>query len=251
QTMQHNLDERTSPFSLSALSQTLQDAVLLTRSLGIRYIWIDAICIVQDDRAEWMVEAQKMMQYYGDAQVTIVPAHADSADSGMKTEREVPFSRRFTGPWNNDSGRDLILTNTAFKTRDAVSKWAWNQRGWTYQERLNSARLLFVFSHSLMLNCRQGSWNSLTGWDHQPREAWSTFLPLRSPGKTQSRLDRDANTWCSLVGNYTQRQLTSRRDKWFAFSSIAEAFSRASGRRTVAGLLEDRLLEDLASWRSP
>lgn len=142
-TAQHNLDERTTPFPLSTLPPTLKDAVLLTRSIGIKYLWIDAICIVQDDETEWETEAQKMMQYYGHARVTIVPIHANSADSGMKVGQNPPFSRAFSGPWTVDSGSNLILTNLTFGAREAVRKSAWNQRGWTYQEMLNSTRLLF------------------------------------------------------------------------------------------------------------
>lgn len=58
--------------SLSALPTNFQDAVLATRKLGLRFLWIDALCIIQDSHSDWEKEAAKMDQVYRHAQVTIV-----------------------------------------------------------------------------------------------------------------------------------------------------------------------------------
>lgn len=81
-TVRANLSKRLKPFALD-LRATLRDAVILARSLGVRYIWIDALCIVQDCKEERRIEAGKMMSYYGNAYIAIVPTASSAADTGM------------------------------------------------------------------------------------------------------------------------------------------------------------------------
>ncbi|KAK5653622.1 hypothetical protein OQA88_8651 [Cercophora sp. LCS_1] len=243
-----NIDERMNEISLASLPKTLQDAITVTRSLGIQYLWIDALCIVQDCKREWMSEAQKMMEYYGQARVTIVPVEADSADSGMRTGHGRPLSCKLRGPWKSDSGSDLILSNKAPGSRKSVSRSPWNQRGWTFQESLNSSRVLYIFGHNVTLECREGSWDTLGGWCPHKREDWSRFLPTDNTDTSRS-LDRLNRDWSWLVQCYTERRLSNHQDQWFAFCGIADAFSRASGRETIAGLWKDRIVEDIVSWR--
>ncbi|KAK4443158.1 heterokaryon incompatibility protein-domain-containing protein, partial [Podospora aff. communis PSN243] len=233
-TTKANLDERTSGFFLHHLPPTLRDAVAVTRSFGVRYLWIDALCIVQNCRKEWAAEAQKMMRYYSNALFTIVPVHSESADSGMRLGQDVPFARRLPGSWSVDSGADLVLSATQKGTHrpdTIIDDSAWNKRGWTYQEKLNSARILFLFNHHLRLECREGSWDALSGWEARSPDSWR-FIPMASPGsqaKTAPNAREDLrwrdndSSWASLVDLYTQRQLTNRGDKWFAFSGISDA----------------------------
>lgn len=68
------------PFNL--LPRTLQDAIEITRRLGIKYIWIDALCIVQDDSAEWSLEASRMGDIYLGSSLTIVATDAVDASGG-------------------------------------------------------------------------------------------------------------------------------------------------------------------------
>jgi len=243
-----NVAERMDDFSPANLPKTLRDAIAVTRLLNIQYLWIDALCIVQDCRREWTSEAQRMMQYYGHARVTIVPVEADSADCGMRTGHGRPISCRLRGPWTTDCGSDLILSNKPPGSRKSISHSPWNRRGWTYQESLNSSRILFIFSQNAMLECREGSWDTLVGWCPHKREDWSRFLPTGS-AETSQGLDRLNRDWSWLIQCYTERRLSNPRDRWFAFCGIAEAFSRASGRETIAGLWKDRIVEDVVSWR--
>ncbi|KAK1759087.1 heterokaryon incompatibility protein-domain-containing protein [Echria macrotheca] len=247
-TMADNVNERADGLALTSLPKTLRDAIAVTRLLKIRYLWIDALCIVQDCQREWTSEAQKMMEYYGHARVTIVPVEADSADSGMRTDRGTPVSCRVRGPWNSHCGSDLVLSGNPPGGKKSIAHSAWNKRGWTYQERLNSSRILYIFGHNMTLECREGFWDTLTTWSTHKREDWSRFLPTTGTEMSQTleRLNRD---WFWLVQCYTERRLSNPKDRWFAFSGISHAFSRGSGRDVIAGLWKDRILEDIVSWR--
>ena len=56
---------------LSSLPPTFQDAIKITRSVGLQYIWIDSLCILQDSKADWVEESAKMGTYYGSSWLTI------------------------------------------------------------------------------------------------------------------------------------------------------------------------------------
>jgi hypothetical protein len=77
-----NLQEHISGISWSTLPKTFQDALKITRELGIDYIWIDSLCIVQDSEEDWRQESREMGLIYERARVTI--AAAGAADSSPK-----------------------------------------------------------------------------------------------------------------------------------------------------------------------
>jgi len=67
----------------STLSRSFQDAIIITRGLDIRYLWIDALCIIQDSIEDWNVESAKMAQYYKGGMVMISALASPSADNGI------------------------------------------------------------------------------------------------------------------------------------------------------------------------
>jgi Heterokaryon incompatibility protein (HET) len=77
------LRERCECIPLMDMPRTLQEAVTVTRRLGIRYIWIDALCIIQDDQNDWSREAAKMGEIYLNAYCTIAAHAAGHADDGF------------------------------------------------------------------------------------------------------------------------------------------------------------------------
>jgi len=97
ETTPDNLSEREISFSLHHLPQTLRDAVAIVRKLGIRYLWVDALCILQgpdaESRADWEVESAVMDRVYGRAVLTIAAASAAAAHDGILHERSSISSR--------------------------------------------------------------------------------------------------------------------------------------------------------------
>jgi hypothetical protein len=87
-TLRSNLRGRLSAMTLDSLPQTHRDAIDLTRRLGFQYLWIDALCIVQDDFDEWAAEASRMWQVYRDSTLTISVDSADNAASGIYSARQ-------------------------------------------------------------------------------------------------------------------------------------------------------------------
>jgi hypothetical protein len=106
-TLASNLEFRLkNGFTLSSLPRTLQDGIIVARRLSIPYIWIDALCIVQDSEKEWETEAKKI-QCYEHAYVRIVAISATSADEGFLYNKTSYVHLALTNAWNGEPGRVL------------------------------------------------------------------------------------------------------------------------------------------------
>ena len=64
------------------LSRTFQDAINITRALGIRYIWIDSLCIIQDDKEDWERESAKMAEIYSCSYLNLAATGSADGDGG-------------------------------------------------------------------------------------------------------------------------------------------------------------------------
>jgi hypothetical protein len=84
--LKKHMQEGGIPFS--EVPRTLQDAFFLVRYLGFRYIWVDCICIVQDDKADWQREAARMGDIYSNAYLTIAATRASHCGQGFLQLRE-------------------------------------------------------------------------------------------------------------------------------------------------------------------
>lgn len=84
-TTKANLDAHKKLIALDELSETFKDAIRITRDLGYRYLWIDSLCIVQDDRDDWAREAQNMPDIYGASTLTIAALSSADGFGGCRT----------------------------------------------------------------------------------------------------------------------------------------------------------------------
>lgn len=90
-----NLEDLQVAIDTDRLPRSFRDAIGITRQLGFRYLWIDAICIVQDDQADWEAESSKMTQTYSDCAVMIAAAAARDSNHGILRRRTTRQSYRF------------------------------------------------------------------------------------------------------------------------------------------------------------
>jgi Heterokaryon incompatibility protein (HET) len=148
-----NLEERKHAIPISTLNKTFRDAIEVTRWLGIEYLWIDSMCIIQDDDDDWTREASKMAMVYEGSMLTISATSARDGRDGFLGPRPV-FGTRV------ESVRDELITNEiyirerpshrAFELgHDDMHRLSTDQaaypalnRGWCHQERMLSPRVL-------------------------------------------------------------------------------------------------------------
>jgi hypothetical protein len=277
QTTQDSLRERLQGFSITDLPQTLQDAVTVTRALGIDYLWIDAICIVQDNATDRAHEIKGMADIYRQATVTIAASKAGQASKGFLNDG----ADEQTGLWKSLVPLAFPLANPAAKSiTDAfqmprtVLGMLWlcdedpgmmntfrspvDRRGWCLQERLLSTRLL-SYGRWPTWRCSLGT-HSDGGFypfnkDKEPHERQLTKCLAQ-----QRRLVRESPTslplemhtsnqllqsWAKLLNDYTQRDLGVKADRLPAIGGIASEIARATGFEYLAGLWRPNLLHDL------
>jgi hypothetical protein len=139
-----NLEAHTRRIPFSDLNKTFQDAVVITRKLGFRYLWIDSLCIVQDSQEDWRSEAGRMASVYGGSELTLSATWATSGGSGLFYPRSQ--CRNVELPYVNVNGHPdgkftMRKQSTALFSSE-VLEGPLNRRGWVLQERLLSNRKL-------------------------------------------------------------------------------------------------------------
>ncbi|KAG4420128.1 hypothetical protein IFR04_006787, partial [Cadophora malorum] len=141
-------------FSKIIPPRTIQDAIKLTEGIGFQYLWVDALCIVQDEDESKRLLISNMDAIYGHAALTIIAASGTNADAGLggvksrSAERQIPS--RVMGPgWK-------LGVFTAFDAALMYSTHA--KRGWTYQEGCMSPRCLVILDGKAFFSCRESIW---------------------------------------------------------------------------------------------
>jgi hypothetical protein len=140
-TTSNNISDRHSGIDVVELSPTMRDAVNIVQMLGHRYIWIDALCIIQDSTDDWISEASKMSSVFSGAVVTIAVADAEDHSQGIFRERRARCVRPFHIPYLQDrpyrersqlegEGEYYVFPKTSLVGAGARAKRALDTRGW-------------------------------------------------------------------------------------------------------------------------
>jgi hypothetical protein len=248
-TVKANEKDNHRAISIQSLPKTYQDAVFLTRKLGIPYIWIDSLCIVQDDPAEWQEEASKMADIYQASMLTIAAASAHNGSIGLfldslKPPTKLVWDDRDTGPSES---------NCYARCPVGSSKSLWNaplnSRGWVLQELILARRILYCADDQFYWQCR----SRFTCEDGHMEEASfgsvrKSFLSVES-----GRMDFTApllslQTWWIWVMEYSRRHLTYHHDRIPAIAGMTNYYRNATSKVSALGLWTDTMWFDLG-WR--
>lgn len=254
-TTQKNIDEHKQGFRISELPQTLQDAVTVARQLGIEYIWIDAICIVQGDAADWEKESGMMADIYNNAYITIAALSAAASTDGFLACKRNPL--QITRSWSEEHGVTTTLVaqekiRTGLHASALRNDWGPTMgtqegdfdpvqtRGWCFQEEILSRRYIAFSRQEMQWSCRSSSTCQCGSLDH---DAGSV---RRGPTSMQSEPFR---FWADeVLLFYTQRTLSFSTDKLPAISGLARAIQRTTSADYVAGIWLQDLTRSL-NWK--
>lgn len=223
-----NIERYTSKFKVETLSKTIRDAVFLTQKLEVEYLWVDALCIVQDDKEEMMEQIAQMIHIYRGAYVTIAAVAAASSHSGLfvkNVRRSNLFDVEVYGRLRVRCARGREGTIIVGHALNMDQKFCVHspllKRGWVFQEGILSSRILCVgfgtmrwFCPTARL-CDGGAFGSdatqMTGVDPGLR----SFAPLSRPIRdAQGYRTRQAHPgqWEILIKSYRERQLSYPAD---------------------------------------
>jgi hypothetical protein len=244
---QVNITSFLSEIQAQDLPNTFRDSLVVARKLGIRYIWIDSLCIVQDDPDDWMNEASHMHQVYANSLCNICATGARDSSGGLFHDRDPGQLRTcdVTIPWVAEGGR-FRLYNLNMWTREVLEA-PLNTRAWVVQEYMLSPRQLHFGSKQILWECLQTSAAEQfpKGLPHPiPNRHYSTRRLLHNIQMIDEKskdADLAAKTflhsrWSSIVQRYMQCRLSHASDKVIAFSGIARRFESVMGDECLAGL---------------
>ncbi|KAH9206643.1 heterokaryon incompatibility protein-domain-containing protein, partial [Leptodontidium sp. 2 PMI_412] len=236
-TIKSNVASHLQGIEMGTLPQTIQDAIEAARSLDFQYIWIDSLCIIQDDKDDWEYETSRMHVVYANADLTISSLTArDCTNSFFQP-------RKFRG--------EIALLAAYHPDRrykgDQIVRGPVHRRGWTLQEHLLSTRILYFgpgFLH----------WDCLCEYatEHDPYP-----FDVQCKVHDQRRLERDQNeslrVWRDQVAEFTQRALSNASDRGPAFMAVSTYMARKLGNEYIGGIWKgDKLFESLCwNFRKP
>lgn len=235
----NNIDEYQKRLPMHELPQNFLDAIRVTRELGLRYLWVDALCIIQDSAADWAAEAMRMAAVYSGAAVTVSALDSPGSTAG------------FLRPRGPSGGRAVVTVGPGVAayapppdSDDGISGCVLNTRGWCLQERLLSPMLLHFGRGQMYWECR-----AATAQEDNANfvDIQSSFTPMRRAFGAGAAPPA-VGDWYVAVEEFSRRRLTYGTDKLPAMAGVAGRFLEAGvGGAYVAGLWE-RDLESGIFW---
>ncbi|KAF2011499.1 HET-domain-containing protein [Aaosphaeria arxii CBS 175.79] len=258
-TLSTNYKKHKAGILIDSLCPMFQDVVNVIRQLQVRYLWIDALCIIQDSSEDWVRESAKMSDVYANAFLTIAAsAYTGDINRGlMQVETEhygwlLPSRADEVVICRREIDHTLFTTQgVRFPQEDAQLMYDLPLlgRGWVYQERALSPRYVH-FGQEIVWEC-----NSCTececSWSCDYEKRWK-LANRSSPESSNSMVDE----WHRRVSAYTGLQLTFPGDIFPAIGGMARDFQRSFDGlgNFQAGMWENTILYNLAwlgRYRSP
>ncbi|KAF2118243.1 heterokaryon incompatibility protein-domain-containing protein [Lophiotrema nucula] len=256
-------------FDVSELPKTFQDAVYIAGALSIRYIWIDSMCIMQDSQRDWVEQSALMAEIYKNATVNIAATGARDSSMGIFSERNT----RAVSParvrlyWEGQAsmgierhqGKDCLLIPSSM-CESQIESSALSQRGWVFQERLLSPRILHFTSTQVFWECHSSNacetiptGRPFVGVQGLPYKMFLDRARRREIQPYEGRVlsnppkeDKDMRplvriepkaalyeSWGHLVGQYSRCQFTKPTDKLVALKGAAAEMTHALEGRDV------------------
>ena len=249
---QDKLDSFRQEIDVSALPRIFQEAVQITERLNIEYLWIDALCILQDSRADWLKESAVMSEIYGHTFLNIAATAATNPHSSLFYERDrrVPEDvMDITATWSGDLVAGHYVFYGSQLCESSIEKAPLYQRAWAIQEREISPRILHFAADHIFWECK-----CMLAMDSFPGGFKRMLFSNRSLSniEAQSMLSTSIDLselyyyWSALVGQYSACHLTYESDKLIAVSALARRMMkilRSQGSEDIylAGLWRDDL----------
>ncbi|KAH6622066.1 heterokaryon incompatibility protein-domain-containing protein [Boeremia exigua] len=219
------------------LPKTFSEAVKVCLQLGISYLWIDALCIYQDDLSDWEECASEMAGVYSNALITIAARSAGTSDDGLRHFVKDRFRNILvpsTGLYVREYERELGLKSFHQEDKDLFPLMT---RAWVFQERHLSPRTLGFDIYQLVWQCQRSC-----RIEEGPVLAHKGYLQTEPEDLT--------STWHEIVEAYSKLQITHESDRLPALSALAKKMGDFRGDDTyLAGLWTKTLLRDL-QWQA-
>ncbi|KAK1961867.1 heterokaryon incompatibility protein, partial [Colletotrichum sublineola] len=253
-TQKDNLKRRLSLIPWDLLPPSFQHAVEMTRKIGIRYLWIDSLCIIQDDKDDWQREAAHMVNVYRNSYATIAVSWSHDSRGGCYSRTIPSFFFQITNP----DGDEFTIALGIGAKRDSTSEYG---RVQAYLPSLQQGVMASDCGNGYSCECggkQHYNWHNVIdlAGTYTPLRSRSKYLALLNNHKTASstaivtkagKID-PYERWHRVVSEYTCLHLTKTSDMLPALSGLAHETAELVGDKFIAGLWMNNLEQDLM-WR--
>ncbi|EEU33838.1 uncharacterized protein NECHADRAFT_89098 [Fusarium vanettenii 77-13-4] len=212
------------------LPRTIRDAIMVVQRLGCRYLWVDALCLMQNDADDLDQGVGSMDLIYERAWLTIVAACGHDANAGLPGVQN--GSRKSS--LNTQNVIPGLTMGVVVGLDERLGRSMYDTRGWTFQERLLSRKAIYFVDDKLFYRCRRTA---------QAEHLMDLPIPTEIPMAAVEQLLSEAILMCEPVVDfswmlkfYTKRILTNQSDAPRAMAGIMQRFSVAMGCRFLEGL---------------
>jgi hypothetical protein len=242
-----NLELRKAGIDWKTLLKTFQDAITSSHALGLSYVWIDSLCIVQDDSTDWAAEAGQMKNVYSNAHITIAATLSDSVQKGCYSPRDNRSVEVWTsGPADGDDAQFSSVYARIEIDHHSMEEYPLCTRGWTLQEHMLSRRVLNFTPSELRWECRETCTCECTPGPMS--ESLLFYSPGSSFGYAPCQLKNSPmpeKAWRDIVEEFSKRALTVPSDKLPAMSGLAGASCELELGASLAGLWRNDIVTQL------
>ena len=258
QTTKASLEVNKVSISVDQLPPSMQDAIAVTRKFGIRYLWIDSLCIVQDGLEDWSHQAAHMASIYEDAFLIIGATSTKSDEEAFIQPLRTHLKLRVKTL--EGTLQDLYVQPVGRPKDKLFEDPPLLRRAWCYQERLLSPRMLHFTTRELWWECR-GIIDCECGHKLSPNDVHGEETMMREKPTIYRNMAQPGN-WHLIVKEYSDLGLTLEKDKLPALSGLAQKTQQSRDDKYLAGLWSRTLVHDLwwnidspesqlQEWRAP
>ncbi|KAI0533028.1 HET domain-containing protein [Xylaria digitata] len=242
-----NMDMMTDRIPWDAIPKTYQESIQVTRLLGLEYIWIDSLCIIQDDGQDWKREAGKMKSVYGNSYLNIAATEAldsygglfmsGSLDTKYPAQR-VPRDSKIQIRPQPDRTHAGFGSNYYHTAGHPLM-----QRGWVLQERVLSPRVVYYDADELKWECQADTDCQCGGMVVLSNFKLDYYRSLKHDGAPLPY------EWMRISEKYSCLKFTYDSDRAVALAGLAEqGVQSGKGGKYLAGLWERNLAHQLC-WQ--
>ncbi|KAK4125622.1 HET-domain-containing protein, partial [Parathielavia appendiculata] len=242
------LEEYKKGVPYDSLPRTFQDAVTFTRKMGIHYLWIDSLCIIQPECGQdsklsdqdWEQEIGRMNDVYRNSHLTLAAATSTSCTGGLLFETKTT-DISVPGAAAKDAEPYQIFARK--KSKHLQSNWALMKRGWVAQEYFLSPRTLLFTDTELVWRCRKHHTCQCRAGPAS-QSPWE-YTKLLEPTVLHPTRDELARLWYIFINSYSVASLSFQTDKLAAVDGIVQYMRPLRNSENIAGLWADTFALDL------
>jgi hypothetical protein len=247
-----NFQQHHNVIEFNTATPVVQDAVMTARALSIRYLWIDALCIIQDDGADWANESGKMGMVYANAYVTFCTLTSTSCMEGflarpptvnikfnskMRPSVQGIYSLRHQRSWNR-----MATSVVNMEQHDFYVAGTWSTRAWTLQEQHLSKRRVYFGCSRIYLHCSEDEMSEPRDYSNdQGNKNHDSFRDHVLRFRKDQNVRLLHHRWEELIDGYVSRQATYMTDTLPALSGLARTMAVELGDTYLAGLWKSDL----------